>query len=224
MNHPSDPDSILPVDEQVEAVVAQAVTTLLPDLPPTRMRRFAHWVSTLLSPTALAVVTVVLAGMNIHNRQGWLWILAMAFGLIGLPSLYLFWLLKRGKITDYDVFLRQQRYKPYFVMLACFMGTLIVMLLGRAPEILITLALAVSVMTTIMMCINFRWKISAHAAAAASFAIMTIQLIGMAASPVFLAVPLVAWSRVTLKRHTLGQTIGGALLGTGVYTLAFILR
>lgn len=210
--------------EPIEAVVEQAVGSLLPDLPPTRKRRFAHWVSTLLSPTALAILTVILAGLNIHNKQGWLWIFGMAFGLIGLPSLYLIWLLKRGKITDYDVFLRQQRYKPYFVILACFAGTLLVMTLGGAPYILVTLALAVTVMTIIMLLINFRWKISAHSAAAASFAILTIQLAGLAASPVFLAVPLVAWSRVTLQRHTLAQTIGGALLGTGVYTLAFIIR
>lgn len=214
-----------PLDtEPVEAVVAQAVSSFLPDLPPTRKHRLAHWVSTLLSPTALAVLTIFLAGLSIHNQQGWLWITGMAFGLIGLPSLYLIWLLRRGKITDYDVFLRQQRYIPYLVILGCFAATLMVMWFGGAPYILVTLVLAVTVMTIIMLLINFRWKISAHAAAAASFAMLTIQLAGFAAAPVFLAIPLVAWSRVTLQRHTLAQTIGGALLGSGVYTLALILR
>jgi membrane-associated phospholipid phosphatase len=44
----------------------------------------------------------------------------------------------------------------------------------------------------------------------------------LAAAPMMLSVPLVAWARVRLRRHTLAQTLAGAALGT-LTSLAFYL-
>jgi membrane-associated phospholipid phosphatase len=63
------------------------------------------------------------------------------------------------------------------------------------------------------------WKISAHSAATASFTILLGGLFGASLLPYLLGVPLMVWSRVRLKRHTLTQTLAGTLLGTLVIIL-----
>jgi hypothetical protein len=49
-------------------------------------------------------------------------------------------------------------------------------------------------------------------------------LLGGAATPLVMTVPLVAWSRVHLQRHTLAQTAAGALLGTIILVVAWFAR
>ena len=66
--------------------------------------------------------------------------------------------------------------------------------------------------TLIVFFINLKWKISIHAMGVTG---PTTALIFI--NPLFfifgLLSPLVMWSRVTLKKHTLGQVLGGSILG-----------
>jgi membrane-associated phospholipid phosphatase len=41
--------------------------------------------------------------------------------------------------------------------------------------------------------------------------------------PLLLSIPLVAWSRVKLRRHTAPQTLAGILLGGGIFAFAVLL-
>ena len=77
--------------------------------------------------------------------------------------------------------------------------------------------------TLLMSIINLRWKISAHAAAMAGFAVLCFYLVGILGMLFLLGIPLMIWSRVLLHRHTLGQTIAGSLLGAGIFTLFLLL-
>jgi membrane-associated phospholipid phosphatase len=45
---------------------------------------------------------------------------------------------------------------------------------------------------------------------------------GPAALVIAALIPLVAWARIALGRHTLGQAIAGALVGGLIYTTAFL--
>jgi membrane-associated phospholipid phosphatase len=76
--------------------------------------------------------------------------------------------------------------------------------------------------TLILLLVTLRWKISGHTTAMSSLAMLCWLLIGPAAAPMMLSVPLVAWARVRLRRHTLAQTLAGAALGT-LTSLAFYL-
>jgi membrane-associated phospholipid phosphatase len=65
----------------------------------------------------------------------------------------------------------------------------------------------------LLLGVTLRWKISGHGAAIGS---MTVFLWGLYGTPAFmsiLAIPLVAWSRLKLRRHTLMQTIAGSITG-----------
>jgi len=73
--------------------------------------------------------------------------------------------------------------------------------------------------------ITMYWKISGHGAAIASLTVFICGLYGSLAAPVLLAIPLVAWARVRLHRHTLAQTVAGSLVGIlfALATLQFLL-
>jgi membrane-associated phospholipid phosphatase len=65
----------------------------------------------------------------------------------------------------------------------------------------------------LLLLITLRWKISGHSIAIASLAILVIHVMGQNFLPALLAIPLVAWARIRIRRHTLAQTIAGAALG-----------
>ena len=195
---------------------------ILPVLPMTRDRRIARWVSRLTSPPIMAVSGAFLSASEVTSRSGWFW----AFFIIGfnilVPSGYILWLKRCGKVTDFDVYLREQRFWPYVVSLSCGGLTWLFMAIFHAPRLFIVISGATVGQGLVMFLINQRWKISAHAAGASGIAVLIWQLFGLASTPVLLLIPIVGWSRVRLGRHTLGQVIAGAVLGSIIFLTALI--
>jgi membrane-associated phospholipid phosphatase len=132
------------------------------------------------------------------------------------PLLYLVWLVRRGLVTDLDVQLRQQRIKPMIFTIVCAGLAWLVLVLGAAPQPMVVLAGALWVQAVVTLAITLRWKVSVHCTAAAGTATVVWFLMGMPL-PLLVGVPLIAWSRVRLRRHTLAQTIAGTLLGLAVF-------
>jgi membrane-associated phospholipid phosphatase len=67
--------------------------------------------------------------------------------------------------------------------------------------------------------ITLYWKISVHCATAAGVTTVIWMLLGTSL-PLLLVVPVLAWSRVRLRRHTLCQTIAGSVLGVAIFFAA----
>ena len=88
--------------------------------------------------------------------------------------------------------------------------------LGRAPALLRALVAANLLLTALVFPITLRWKISMHCAANGAAVALWLFLIGPLAAAGLLAVLLVAWSRVHLRRHTPAQALAGAMLGAVV--------
>jgi membrane-associated phospholipid phosphatase len=59
-----------------------------------------------------------------------------------------------------------------------------------------------------------------HSAGMSAFAMFASRIYGEPALPLVLAIPLMAWARVHLRRHTVAQTIAGAALGSAIIWLA----
>jgi membrane-associated phospholipid phosphatase len=201
------------------------VETTLPVIPMTRDRRAARWVSRIASPPlmAMAVACIVaeeLAGRATSKSAAWGWALFISVFTIFLPSCYVLLQVKRGKVTDFDVYLRGQRFWPYIVSLVCAGISWLVLAVAHAPRLYIVISGASVSVGVIMFLVNQRWKISAHAAGSASLAVILWQLFGVAGSPFLLIIPLVSWSRVRLGRHSLLQVIAGSALGAGVFLIA----
>ena len=197
--------------------------TLLPVLPNTSTIRLAKVVSAVASPPILGTSGTLLIAEWLDSASGWLWAGFNILLVVLLPVGYILWLLRSHQVTDFDVYIREQRLRPYFFTLACGGISWLVGIVAHAPHLFLVLTGASFVQMSVMGIINTHWKISAHAATAASFSVMTSLLFGLWSLPILLAIPLVAWSRVRLHRHTLAQTIGGAALGAVTFFIAMML-
>jgi len=191
-------------------------------LPRTWDGRFAYVVSQVGSPPVLTSLAAAVTASVLSTSRAWAWAGVYVSIAILTPLLYLVWLVRRGQVTDLDVQLRRQRIGPLVFTSVCAGVAWLVLVLGAAPSLMVTLGSAVLLEMVVIFAITLCWKISVHSAAAAGVSTLVWSLLGTPL-PLLIAVPLIAWSRVRLGRHTLAQTIAGALLGTAVFTTAFFL-
>ena len=90
-----------------------------------------------------------------------------------------------------------------------------------APADFRMLAAANFLQALLFMLITLRWKISLHSAAAGSLTVLGVAAFSMSGLYLALTVPLIAWARVRLQRHTLMQTVAGAALGALIVVFAW---
>ena len=179
-------------------------------------------VSAIFSPPVLAAVMLIVAGAATRLAAAWIWAgLALASSVLA-PISYLLWLHRRGLVSDLDVQRREERPRPLAFTLTALAATAATLWLGSAPALLRGLSAAHLAQTMLVLAITLRWKISMHGAAIAACVALLLYLIGPHAAPALVAVPLVAWSRVRLHRHTPAQTVAGAALG-GLVTWGVLL-
>jgi membrane-associated phospholipid phosphatase len=204
-----------------------AIDAPIPVLPVARDWRAARWVSRIASPPVLAISGTLISAAEITSRQtsgntAYWWALFIVTLTVLLPSSYIFYQVKRGKVTDFDVYLRGQRFWPYVISIVCAAVSWLVLAVAHAPRLLIVLSGASVGQGLIMFIVNQRWKISVHAAGSASIAVIIWQIFGAAGSPALLIIPLVGWSRVRLGKHSPLQVIVGASLGAVVFLGALL--
>lgn len=130
----------------------------------------------------------------------------------------------KGLFSDSDLSQKEERWKFYFMGLSLgilyfaassfFKGILF-------PLTIITLGIIAGLL--VFTLVNRYLKASMHVAVACAFIITLGLLYGIAPFLVTLGIiPLLSWSRITLKKHTLGEVITGGFLG-GLITMATFL-
>lgn len=186
-------------------------------LPEPEERRWsdnlAGLVSAILSPPVLAVAMIVVAAACVGAPAAWRWAGVNLALSVAAPIGYLLWLHRRGLVSDLDVQRREERFRPLSFTLAALAATTALLWFGAAPALMRGLAAAHLAQTTLVLAITLRWKISMHSAASAACVALLLYVVGPPAASALAVVPLVAWSRVRLQRHTPAQTIAGAALG-----------
>ncbi len=175
--------------------------------------RIARFVSRISSPPIIAVVAIMLSALAIDSRSPWFWIVAYVTLSVVPPTLYIFWLVRKGEITDFHLIEREQRTKPLIVVLVNTMLVCGIMYLAGVPKLMLIMTGIVFVQVFLILLITLRWKISGHCTAAAGLSLLAIILFGAQAIPLFIIVPVIAWSRIHINRHSFAQTIAGCLLG-----------
>ncbi|GAB4425898.1 MAG: hypothetical protein Fur0044_23910 [Anaerolineae bacterium] len=174
----------------------------------------AHWVSRLGSPPLLAIASISLSAQAARTSTAWGWAGFYILVAIVLPAVYVLWLVRQGKVTDFDLKIREQRRSPFLVTLVSALMAWLVLYGGQAPSELVLLTGVGWVQIALLLAITLHWKISAHCASAASFVVWAWFLLGVMAAPFIFLIPLIAWSRLRLQRHDLPQTAAGTLLGS----------
>ncbi|MCX7681389.1 MAG: phosphoesterase PA-phosphatase [Anaerolineae bacterium] len=193
-----------------------APTTITDRFPRVPGGRIAYLISQAGSPPVLSLVALIVVAATTHA-----WALAGVYALLAIviPLAYLVWLVRRGQVTDLDVQLREQRKKPMLFTLLCGALAWAALTVSGAPTQMRALAGALWVQMGLVFIITLWWKISVHCSSAATVTTLTGCLAGTLL-PLVIALPLIAWSRVRLRRHTPAQTIAGTLLGCAIALLA----
>jgi membrane-associated phospholipid phosphatase len=123
------------------------------------------------------------------------------------PIVYEAW---KGNV-DLDVSERETRTKFFVFSMIC---DVVAFAIYSYFDCLImsTLAAAYFTVTLGVMLVSLKWKISVHGAGIGGPGTALIYVYGLIGSLVVVFWILVIYSRVTLKQHTLGQSIGGVIL------------
>lgn len=208
---------------------------------PSLGHRFARLVSLIVHPIVLPLLTLFVlsyragggafAGVRLSALGravsvvgiGTVVTAAPVAALVGIQVL-------RGRWTDTDVSVRQQRYLLYPFGIVCMLAAAALYVALGAPAGAIQATAALALTNIANGLINLREKISAHAATATLCATLLWLAPDLDAGATYLAAGvtaaalLVGWSRVALRRHTVLQVllgwVVGALAALAVHALA----
>jgi membrane-associated phospholipid phosphatase len=184
------------------------------------VEHIAHWISQIGSPPVMGLTAFVLTVSQLSTPQLWVWIILYPLLSMVSPVAFLIWQVRRGDVTDLDIHFRQQRKWSLIVTIVGFMVSWIIMRLGGAPPVLLMMAGMGVLQWLAIYLITLRWKISVHSASVSGTILFIIWGFGAPLTPVALVIPLVAWSRVKLRRHTPAQVIAGIVLGCVAFSIS----
>lgn len=178
--------------------------------------------SPLLTPTLAMAATLWLTNLRYLPSGVLWWALIGVFLITGmLPALLIFWLIRKGKVSDTSISNPKQRFVPYSFAILCYIGAAVFVTTLHAPTWMPVFFLAASVVTALSMLITRWWKISAHSASAGGVAALVYWLVFngyLNISPMFwlsaafIIVGLVGWARLYLNHHTPTQVLAGAVM------------
>lgn len=160
----------------------------------------------------MAALLVVVGG-----RWG---LLAALFSAV-IPFGYIVLGVRRGRLTDHHIHLREQRRIPLAFGVASVLAGLVLLLVLAAPRALIALVVAGAVGLGVCAAVTHWWKMSIHTAVAAGTCVILALHLGPAWLTTAAVVALVGWSRVRLGAHTVAQVLVGALIGALVAGTVF---
>lgn len=155
--------------------------------------------------------------------QGLKWLVTISPFLIFFPLAVFLFAYKFGWVSDFDITKRDERPILLFVMIGALIIASAILYYLRVPMQFFVYAFSGLVLTVITAIITLYWKVSYHSAIVASVVTAINILGGLTFWPFFLLIPLVCWARVTIKKHTLWQVIGGALISIAVTTMIYYL-
>ncbi len=172
-------------------------------------------VSVIVHPVAFPLLTLAaITFVQTNSLRESINLALLALGLTTAPVAALVgYQVARGRWTDLDVSVREQRYMLYPIGLVCAVLLIAVYVWIGAPHAAIAAALAMAVAHSINGVINYAYKVSAHASAAAGCAALLWLFVPGWGLPATIAAALVGWSRVELGRHTTGQVLLGWAVG-----------
>jgi hypothetical protein len=193
------------------------------------MKLFAKVVTAIIHPVTLMVPAVFIiayeSGESLFSSFLWTFIALIFSGVVGGFVLHG---VKKGFFKDLDVSVRKQRVILYpFVIGVVFLFMILVHLM-KGPKVLELSSIIFIIALFILDLINRKIKASVHVAAISALVIGFIFIYGGWTVFALLLIPLIAWARVVLRRHTVKEVIVGAICGIilsilGIIVVQFII-
>jgi hypothetical protein len=188
------------------------------------MTAFARWVSIFGHPFAMVVIMVTGASLHSRTPAAAARILPIVILVAVVPvAVLMVRQVRRGSWKNADASHREERPLLFAI---CILGvvSLLACLWLTQPQSFVIRGAVGSLGMLVISAIATRWlKVSLHMAFAALGA-TTLVLLGSAIGWILLAgLPVLAWSRLALSRHSLTEVMTGALIGFSAAVMIYTL-
>jgi len=141
----------------------------------------------------------------------------LMIALILLPPLTLLLLaLKLRVISDWDIRIRKERMKALSIFLPLFLVD-IPIVHRYASDLLTNMMYVFAIWLIGFTLITLFWKISGHTSVMTLCSLFLFRWYGIIGIVPLLGLPLLIWSRIYLKHHTLAQTLAGIGFSTMIF-------
>jgi membrane-associated phospholipid phosphatase len=182
----------------------------------------ARIVSTVCNPflTSLALFVILADARSNGATDFWVLLFNSAFFTSIGPMLFIFYLYATDRISDLDMSIRTERERVFIAFVIFYAAGALDLWLIHAPAIMTASMAGFGASALIVQWITRYWKISTHALGITAPLVALSVLFGERPLPFYVLIPLVGWSRVYLRAHTLMQVVAGTLLAA-VNTLLF---
>ena len=182
-------------------------------------RKIAETISTITQPPIITIPLFLIICMVLSFENGTfslskfltLELISLVFTSLLPMAIILLWAKRIN--TDRDISNREDRFVPLVVGIVSYFIGVLVSLMLNADNFLTLLLLCYAVNTGVVLLITFRWKISVHTTGISGPIAALILLLGPIGAAFGVIYPIVIWSRVLLKKHTLAQAICGGVQG-----------
>jgi membrane-associated phospholipid phosphatase len=187
-------------------------------------KTIARIVSILFHPLPMAgyllLVMTALDASSLWSGVGWA-ALTLLLSIAG-PGVDLWLSVRTHRVADFHIALREQRPRVLAVSLGFTALTLATVLVAGGPHGLLVALTVGLVNGVVLTLITLGWKISLHVATATGATAVLWWRLGPWAAALILLVLLVAWARLTLRRHTPAQVAAGAAVSAAVSTVVLV--
>ena len=184
----------------------------------------AQFISIISNPLLFSFPTsFALVYRTTGNLYYSLWWALFSFLVTFIIAIFVLYGVRRKFFSDFDVSVRPER-RPLFIFgaLTVFIYAIVILVIN-GPKVLLVALTGVALGIFCDSIINTRIKASIHVATYTAFALGIALLYGGVFTIFIVLIPIVAWSRVTVKRHSLQETIVGALLGATLVVIMYLL-
>jgi membrane-associated phospholipid phosphatase len=184
-----------------------------------RPQEIAHALTNTLNPFVIFTALFALAAFAEAGAYRGVLYLAVELTAAAAVAGYVLFMRRRSRVGDFWISVRAERLSPAVFLLAAFVALLAALVLLDAPQNLTLLTFSMGLASAGVAGITLLWKASAHCTVAGHAAAAGLLLLGSLGLVFLLVLPLVLWSRVTLKAHTPSQSLAGAAVGAGCAVL-----
>lgn len=184
--------------------------------------RIAHIISIVLGPQVWFPVLIIifLFKTGLSKQQILILFPSLLIFQILLPLGILYWLIKQKKVSDWDIRIRQERYKilPIF-MVSTLVALILIYLYGNL--LFFHLYLILWLVALVGVIVTYFGKISLHTMLNVTATILVNFLFNWQLPILYLFIPIIGLARYYHKHHTVLQVVVGAIL-SGLITFGML--
>lgn len=182
----------------------------------------ARVLSFLLNPIFILIpVPFLLSYRQTYDvRLSLLWS-AVSISILGIAGMFMVFAVWRGVFSDLDVSRRKQRPFLFLIIFHITLTYLVLLAYFNGPKILMISVFGILLSIIFISLVNRRIKASLHMATITAV-LLTLGILYEVSGVTLILLPILAWSRVHVKRHSVPETIAGIAAGAFVTVMMYV--